>query len=386
MYPSIANNSNSGILKWLYNHKIHHLLFWVVYHYTWWTIAIGSPTEAAYNILFSEYTTKFVFYVVFQAISVYFNLYYLIPRFLEKRKYPQYLILLAFTILITAIIITSGYYINAYFSTQSYAELYGDQNFIKLFKSNSLGSTLASMTLAMSIKLAKNWIKSQQRQQLLEKEKVETELKFLKSQFNPHFLFNTINSIFVLIHKNPDQASESLSNFSDLMRYQLYECNEAKIPLEKEINYLKNFIELGKLRLDNTVAVTVKIQEQIYGDVAIAPFILMPFVENAFKHVSQSEDQSNWITISMHFTQNGITLHVDNSILPKDQLVSGDLSKNNGIGLKNVQRRLDLVYPNQYKIAVQETSNNYSIRLHLQLDSIHAPLEKSTTPAVSFQP
>ncbi|WP_298545729.1 histidine kinase [uncultured Aquimarina sp.] len=375
---------NSKILTGLYRYKMHHLLFWFVYHYMWWTIAAGSATEAAYNILFSEYTTKFVFYVVFQAISVYFNLYYLIPRFLEKRKYSQYLFLLGITILVTAIIITSGYYVNAYISSQSFEELFKGQSFIQLFKSNSLGSTLASMTLAMSIKLAKNWIKSQQRTQLLEKEKIETELKFLKSQFNPHFLFNTINSIFVLIHKNPDMASESLANFSDLMRYQLYECNESKISLDKEINYLKNFIDLGKLRLDNTVKVITNIEDQIYGNVSVAPFILMPFVENAFKHVSQGSNQENWISIHFHFSNEKILFEVENTIIDYDDN-SDDLMKNSGIGLKNVQRRLDLVYRDQYELSIKKTGERYKIKLEIALNRTPSLSEEPIIPITSLQ-
>lgn len=103
----------------------------------------------------------------------------------------------------------------------------------------AIPSTIASITLAMSIKLTKNWLQTERRKQLLEKEKLETELKFLKHQFNPHFLFNSINSIFFLIHKNPDMASASLAKFSELLRHQLYEYNDQQIPLHKEISYLE---------------------------------------------------------------------------------------------------------------------------------------------------
>ena len=356
---------NSKLLNDLYRYKAHHLLFWFVYHYTWWAIGIGSAKEAAYNIFFSPYNVKFLFYFIFQAAAVYFNLYYLIPKFLEKRKYLTYLLFFALTILVTIFIITSGYYVAAYVADTTMAELFGDQTFVQLLKSSPLSSTLASMTLAMSIKLAKNWIKAQQRQQALEKEKIATELKFLKSQFNPHFLFNTINSIFVLIHKNPDMASESLANFSDLIRYQLYECNESKIPLVKEINYLNNFINLGKLRLDDTVTVTTHIEEQTYGAIAIAPFILMPFVENAFKHVSQGDDQQNNITIALRCVAGQILFTVSNSVNSYAKYDEEDLMKKKGIGLKNVRRRLDLVYPNQYDLKLCKTDTTYTVTLHI---------------------
>ncbi|WP_405207284.1 sensor histidine kinase [Aquimarina sp. LLG6339-5] len=376
---------NSKVLIGLYHYKVHHLAFWFVYHYMWWAIGIGSAKEAAYNIFFSPYNVKFLFYFIFQAAAVYFNLYYLIPKFLEKRKYFAYLSFFSLTILITVLIITSGYFVAAYVSDTTLTELFGEQTFVSLLKSGPLSSTLASMTLAMSIKLTKNWIKSQQQQQLLEKEKIETELKFLKSQFNPHFLFNTINSIFVLIHKNPDMASESLANFSDLMRYQLYECNEAKIPLEKEIDYLHNFINLGKLRLDQTVQVTTAIKDQMCGDWSIAPFILMPFVENAFKHVSQGVDQKNWIDIKLHHTENEIIFEITNSINSYDNYTTEDLMKNNGIGLKNVQRRLDLIYKDQYDLYIKKTDELYRVALKLKLNPHSVTSEDIITPITTLQ-
>ncbi len=376
---------NSKILIGLYHYKAHHLVFWFVYHYMWWAIGIGSAKEAAYNIFFSPYNVKFLFYFIFQAAAVYFNLYYLIPKFLEKRKYFTYLSFFSLTILITVLIITAGYFVAAYVSDTTLTELFGEQTFVSLLKSGPLSSTLASMTLAMSIKLTKKWIKSQQQQQLLEKEKIETELKFLKSQFNPHFLFNTINSIFVLIHKNPDMASESLASFSDLMRYQLYECNEAKIPLEKEIDYLHNFINLGKLRLDQTVKVTTSIKDQMYGDWSIAPFILMPFVENAFKHVSQGMDQKNWIDIKLHNTENEIIFEITNSINSYDNYTTEDLMKNNGIGLKNVQRRLDLIYKDQYDLYTKKTKELYRVALKLKLNSHSVSSEDVITSMATLQ-
>ncbi|MGB3151698.1 MAG: histidine kinase, partial [Maribacter sp.] len=305
---------------WFYKYKIYHLFFWAGYHFAWWSISIGSPFEAAQNIFFSSYTTKFVFYVIFQALGVYLNLYYLMPKFLEKGRYVPYLASVLATILVSAALIISGYYLTAYRSDLTFEELFyvKENAFWQLFKSNALPSTVASMTLAMSIKLGKNWIASQKRQQLLEKEKIETELKFLKSQFNPHFLFNTINSIFVLIHKNPDMASESLAKFSDLLRYQLYECNEPTIPLERELNYLRNFIELGSLRLDTNVRCEIDLNGPIKNDLSVAPFILMPLIENTFKHVSQSKTQHNWLEIDLRFENEGLLLKVANSVNPLD--------------------------------------------------------------------
>ena len=366
---------------WLFQYKLYHLPFWMIYHYLWWSLGIGSAWEAANSIFFSIYSVKFIFYVVFQAAGVYFNLYFLIPKFLEKGRYLTYISLLVLTLLSTAALIVTGYYAGALLSDQTFLELYQTEpgNYFSFFKNNSLPSTVASMTLAMSIKLTKNWIASQRRQQVLEKrqqalekEKLETELKFLKSQFNPHFLFNTINSIFVLIHKNPNVASESLAKFSDLLRYQLYECNEAQIPLERELGYFENFVELEKLRQDHNFELTLHTKTQSTGNLIIAPFILMPFVENAFKHISQWQDQPNWIKINFTLAGRQLQLDIANSISTQPPSPNG-IMQHAGIGLKNVKRRLDLLYPGQHHLVIEKEDAQFQIALRLNLQEHMMP-------------
>jgi sensor histidine kinase YesM len=367
-FPTNVAPDKPSRLGWLYAYKLYHLPFWCLYHYAWWALAMGSAWEPAGVIFTSTHWVKFAFYVVFQVVGVYFNLYLLIPKFLERGRYAQYLGLLLLTIVTVAALIVPGYYVNAWLSDRTFRELYGvgPEAYFHFFKTNSLPSTLTSMLLAMSIKLTKNWIATQRKQQLLEKEQLETELKFLKSQFNPHFLFNTINSIFVLIHKNPDVASESLAKFSDLLRYQLYECNEGQIPLDRELEYFDNFIELEKLRQDHNVRLTVQVESGLSGNLTIAPFILMPFVENAFKHVSQRGDGPKWISIGLHLEGQELHLAVSNSVSPEGEQ-SGEAIAYGGIGLKNVQRRLNLVYPGAYDLAIGRDENQFNVRLRLTL-------------------
>ncbi len=352
---------------WFIRFKLYHIPFWFAYHVMWWTITIRSFGDVAYNIFYSAYSFKFLFYVVFQAFGAYFNLYYLMPRLLYRGKYAGYIVCLFLTLLACTVIITSGYYFSAYVSKHTFTELYqrDSSDFMYFFSINVLPSTAASMTLAMSIKLAKNWVASQKRQQELEKEKLETELKFLKSQFNPHFLFNTINSIFVLIHKNPDLASESLATFSDLMRYQLYDCTENEISLDRELTFLEDFIALEKLRLDET---HTRIRFEIDGltdpGLTIAPFIMMPFVENAFKHVSRNRNRLNLIDIQVKLEEETLELSVSNTSEPLHQQ-SPQLG-GKGIGLKNVRRRLELHYGQHYMLNIKE-EDTFSILLQLTL-------------------
>lgn len=364
--------------SWFFRYKIYHIPFWFCYHVMWWTITIGNFNDVVYNIFHSAYSPKFLFYVVFQALGAYVNLYILMPRYLYKGKYLVYLSLLIGTILFTSVCVASGYYFSAYVSELSFKELYGrdPSEYMHFFSINALPSTAGSTTLAMSIKLTKNWIASQKRQQALENEKLETELKFLKSQFNPHFLFNTINSIFVLIHKNPDLASESLATFSDLMRYQLYECNENEIGIKKELSFLDDFIRLEKLRIDQGhTRFSYEVDNKALPGQTIAPFILMPFVENAFKHVSKGKNQVNEIEISIRMDERGLDLRVRNTVSPEKGF-SPELYENSGIGLKNVRRRLELLYDKKYRLDIRETERHYEVHLALDLVKI-----KSGKPA-----
>jgi len=360
--------NNSSKYNWLFKYKLYHIPFWFAYHIMWWTVTIGNLPDVIHNIFFSAYSIKFLFYVIFQAAGVYFNLYYLIPKFLEKGKYAQYIMYVLATIFCTAVLIVTGYYASAWLSGKSFEALYqrdpGD--YLYFFKINTLPSSVASMTLGMSVKLTRNWIQTRQRQKLLEKEKLETELKFLKSQFNPHFLFNSINSIFVLIHKNPDMASESLAKFSDLLRYQLYECNEAQIPLRQELTYIENFIELEQLRQEHNIELSIDVQRQYAGNLSIAPFILMPFIENAFKHVSKYRDAPNRIQMHLHFNRHELQLDISNSVSAQYNS-SYEPMQYKGIGLKNVQRRLQLLYPQKHVLTIQHTDEAFSVSLRLEL-------------------
>jgi LytS/YehU family sensor histidine kinase len=190
---------------------------------------------------------------------------------------------------------------------------------------------------------------------------------------NPHFLFNTINSIFVLIHKNPKIASESLAKFSDLLRYQLYECNEQQIPHAQELSYLENFIELQELREDHDyIDLMLHIDQYVAGNLTIAPFVLIPFIENAFKHVSRQKDQHNWIKMTLHLDQEELNIAIANS-LSATFWRSTEAVKSSGIGLKNVKRRLDLIYPGRHELNIYQDAAHFEVNLQLMLQESSVP-------------
>lgn len=369
---------NSKFYSW----KLYHIPFWCIYHYLWISVAFANPIKAASNIFETPYSIKYTFYVVFEALAVYFNLYFLMPRFLEKRKFRVYFTLLGATIIATALCIVAGYYFGAFITGRTLADLYGNgTNCFYYFMGYALPSAFASMTMAMTIKLTKNWLHTERVQQQLEKDKLESELKLLKQQFNPHFLFNSINSIFFLIHKNPDMASASLAKFSDLLRHQLYECNDQLIPLSKELIYLTNYIELEKLRQGSRVRVDTEISDSIIGHLAVAPFILMTFVENAFKHVARDAQGQHWISIRVRITDMTLNLTVANSIV---ELPSKDTRRSGGIGLNNVKRRLDLVYGNHHSLNIVDQSDKFEVMLELKLSELaHEEFHRHTLKTVN---
>jgi LytS/YehU family sensor histidine kinase len=178
-------------------------------------------------------------------------------------------------------------------------------------------------------------------------------------------------------------ASASLAKFSELLRHQLYECNDKQILLSKEIAYLENSIELEKLRQNDNVEVSLQVDQLPFEELGIAPFILMTFVENAFKHVSKETDKRNWIRIRLHLDGRQLDFSVSNSIAPSasngvipsgsniiSPSVPTEVMHYGGIGLKNVQRRLDLIYPGQYDLDIKNSNISFEVRLRLQLSGL----------------
>lgn len=350
---------------WFFRYKLYHIPFWIVYHLIWMLINVGNLQDVILYLFKGEVPIKFIGYIIFQAAGAYFSLYYLIPKFLYIGKYKTFLFGVLLTIVVCTALITAGYFLNAYVSDLTFEQLFGKkpEQWFEIFARAALPSTVSSMTLAMSLKLAKNWLDAEKKRLVLEKENLETELKYLKSQINPHFLFNTINSIFVLIHKNPDLASESLASFSELLRYQLYECNDYKIPLSKELHFLENFIELESLRLNkNQTELLFEINHVSAQNCTIAPFMLLPFVENAFKHISKGKSQKNFIKLNCDVVeQKMLNMRIENS------RNSDACSENSGIGLKNVQRRLNLIYPNKHGLTIESDAKNFKLALTIDM-------------------
>lgn len=170
-----------------------------------------------------------------------------------------------------------------------------------------------------------------------------------------------------MIHKNPHTASQALAKFSDLLRYQLYDCNEDLITLRQELKYVEGYLELETLRIDSKkIDVQIDINDHYDPDLTIAPFVLIPFIENAFKHVSASRDQKKYISISLAVDDGKATLAVVNSA-SQTQVISRQAVPNSGVGLKNIQRRLELIYPGKHELSIIHNEDRFQVALSIEL-------------------
>jgi two-component system LytT family sensor kinase len=340
-------------MNWFLRHKLHHVLFWVI-NFTLW--AGYSIHNYDYPLLWGLLIT--LLWIIGQAGTVYIIIYFLIPVFFHTKRYAL------FILFVLAILTAGGAFIAA---CTVPAIRYIKPDFVYTFSTFfpiTLMTNFYSTFLFVAIKSVKDKILAERRNQLLEKERTENELRFLKSQMNPHFLFNAINSIYILIKKDPDVAASTLARFADMLRYQLYECNTDEIFIDKEIAYLNNYIEVEQLRKGNTVVTHYNVTEQVQH-FRIAPLLIIPFVENAYKHVSAFRDKPNKINIDLKYEDHFFEFRIENTI---DKSITNTTQPYGGIGLENVKRRLALIYNDRHTLQISITENIYivSLSIHIQ--------------------
>lgn len=201
----------------------------------------------------------------------------------------------------------------------------------------------------------------------VEKEKITTELNFLRSQINPHFLFNLINTIYFQIDKNNKDARASVEKLSEMLRYQLYECTTDKIEIKKELDYIKNYVAVQTLRMEKGSDVQLQIDDKI-DNFKIAPLLILPIVENAFKHVSNFKEVSQ-NKIHIVLTRNDTKNFIVETINTYDKTNGVNfLMQSGGLGVQNLRRRLELLYPNQHELTVDQLNGLYITTLKIKYD------------------
>lgn len=335
------------------NTLIYHSLFWICL-YLLWVFAFRNYSFSLTKTLTVEFC-----YLVFITIDYYSTIYFIIPKFLKRRKYGWF-------VLSTVCLIAVSAFFRAVIAREM--SLYIFINAPKMdfgtVYSNSVVNIFIWVELIIVGKLIFDRVYNQQQLELMEKERIKHELDFLKAQINPHALFNSLNSIYGHIDKKNQVARNILLQFSGLLRYQLYDSMVDNISLEKEVEYIRNYVAFQKIRKDDSLAVDVCIDVQDSG-YTIAPLLLVILIENAFKFVSNHSDDQNKIVIKLMVKNNIFTLHLSNTTAHTSV---SSAPNPGGIGLVNLKRRLELLYPGKYEINLNRQDSYYEADLKIELE------------------
>jgi two-component system, LytTR family, sensor kinase len=328
----------------------------ILIHITAWGIVLALPhflIPSANRNAEPEFLPSSFFIItnIYHIGLFYFTAFLLYPLFFNKRNWWLFILSLIGLII-------GSFYLKLFMTTNWYPDviLHGWTNFLLFFP------TLAFLVMSIFYRLIIDKIENDKKQKEIIAEQLSMKLKFLRSQINPHFIFNVLANLVSLARKRSEQMEPALIKLSDLMRYMLYESDEKRVSLSAEIDYLKSYIELQELRFGNDVNISVNMDlTQTQLQYSIGPMLLIPFVENAFKHGMGMDEP---------FIE--INLRVDGGVLKfevKNRFADADKSKDesSGIGLGNVRSRLLLLYPKAYQLEIKKENNLFHVQLTLQL-------------------
>lgn len=326
---------------------LFHLFFWITYTIFLLMESDGYLVKKGWIFMLQPVAIN----IVIIALLSYGNILLLIPHLLQKRRYVLY-------------VLGALLFIVAYTYCRSANQRYWDsivwpddpmtlRAYLPWNVLNAIWLLLLSSFLYYSLQ----WSDQQQKVRNIQINQLETELKYLRNQVNPHFLFNGLNTIYGNIDIKDQKARDILLQFSDLLRYNLYEADVDWVGIEKEAQYLRNYVALQRARSDSNLQIVLDINIAD-NNIRIAPLLFIPFVENAFKFSTRDDTTNNYIRISLAQTGNTVTFRCENSYEE-----SGP--SNGGIGYLNVKRRLELLYKDRYELVINKDDKNYSVQLTL---------------------
>lgn len=356
---------NLGTLK---NNTSNTLLL----HSGIWTIFIFTSLIQFYDSPFKISTDFYVQWASGIALF-YLNYYYLVPSLLLEKKYWTYFSIVI--VLIALFMIIRAFYFMPDFREmppKKMIDIYGKEHLIVsdhqkkqplFFKTVPSFFYILILTISAVIKTLSEFYTNQQNKLIAETHRTSTELNYLRKQTNPHFLFNALNSIYSLAYKKSDLVPDAIVTLSELMRYMLYETDNKSVLLEKEINYIQNYLELQKLRLNNVENIVINIHGETKNK-PIEPLLLISFIENAFKYGTDYKGTA-FVKIKIIIDGNNLDFWVENKIENKKKD-----AENSGIGLTNIKNRLNLIYSNAHQLTIIETESDYKVHLNLQLNQI----------------
>ncbi|MDN3658133.1 sensor histidine kinase [Ferruginibacter paludis] len=337
-----------------------HFLIWSSFFMVMW---LQVRTLGPFRKVDGSIYPPLIWNTLLSMLLFYCNALYLIPRFFSRQRFAWYIASL------------TGIYVGIVLINTTFDHFYA----ISLFSSEkeplfaevnaNLISKFLILSLSLGYGLTKNWVISNKLQQQLVSENLNTQLKYLKAQINPHFLFNTLNMAYAsAVKSNDEPTADIIEKISGFMRYVLYESNEDQVLLEKELLYIDNYINLQLQRLSPEIAGKVKYEVKgDYQSFTIAPMILIPFIENVFKHgIMLSKKPEMSISLSIH---SGVLLFESKNL--KNHSPVGPGKAHSGIGMKNVKERLLLMYPNQYSLEINDGDDFFQVTLQIQLKPVH---------------
>ncbi len=300
-------------------------------------------------------TLRYALYMPPLVVLFYANTFLFIPKLLAQKKVIAYVLTIVGAILL---IVYTYHGIQILLNQEFY---YSKNWFPGIVTQQAFMNTLLVLAVSGGLKMTQEWFRNERLKNEMENEKTISELALLKSQINPHSLFNNLNSIYSLAIKKSEDAPKAIVKLSEMMRYMLYESSAPQISLSKEVEHLYNYIDLQKLRINRQTHISF----ETTGDIAtkmIEPMLLEPFVENAFKHGDVFQDTS-CIDIDLKVTRSQLLFHVVNTVSQSEHVKD----KHSGIGLNNIKKRLGLLYPNRHQLEIQQDINTFSASLTLDL-------------------
>ena len=344
--------------KWLFHYKLLHIPLWCLVWLSTFTVYYVKADALLPQVCNAAA-------VIFMSmIPFYLTAHWLIPKYLYNRKYFPFVLLLLFVVIAGGIIMMVAVRSVDYFFGVKNEIISSDPATLKFDINIFVWTSLLAAFGSGGLKIMIDSFRLRRRLYEVEKEKISTELNFLRSQINPHFLFNVINTIYFQIDKKNTDARASVEKLSEMLRYQLYECTSDKIEIKKELDYIKNYVAVQTLRMEKGSDIQLNIDEKI-GNFKIAPLLILPIVENAFKHVSNFKNaSSNKIHITLSSTnQKKFMVETINTY---DKTNGANfLLQSGGLGVQNLKRRLELLYPNQYELNVNQNDSFYKTTLKI---------------------
>jgi two-component system sensor histidine kinase AlgZ len=332
-----------------------HISFWFVY--LSFNLYQASVFQRGRGYDWERLLTSTSVQLVFTITIAYLNYFFIWPRFIRTKNLLRYLLEFGVTI---GGLLTLRVYLQRYLAD-------GYSHRVEYFYSNFFIVQMVAITLLIvlfvgMLRFAVDWFELEAKKKEIQNEKLIAELNFLKAQINPHFLFNTLNNLYYLAYSKSENTTEVIAKLSQMMRYMIYDSNHPKVLLSKEIEYMQSYISLEKMRLSNQVPIQFEIEGNT-ENVWITPLIFITFLENAFKHGVINNNPNAWVKIFIRLKDKECVYTVENSKPP----VKAEPTEKSGIGLKNVQRRLELSYPGQYTLLIEDKPHVYFVQLNLQL-------------------